>query len=486
MKKNKSNINLIAIFAAVALFALAAFLYFFWSSDAPVKTSDTGQLPSLVDTGSPTSLEMGASSRCISDGSGFYLLLGDGIRRYDNSSKLRWDYPLNMSNPTYVSNATFVAIGEYKGSLLSVFGQSGLIYELNFDNEIINFTVGSNGYAAVTIASTRGGYTIDVYNATGKRITSFVVESTNYYPMHSALSPDGRVLAVSVLNLTGTQMESHIRAYYLRESDGMDFTDGMFANFHKTEGEIISKIAFIDDSQLMFLSDGQYGVYELSGSNRMILKWFREVNNEVSFANAINDKGMVIAFGKSLVNKDGLAEGILLVIDKSGKQIATHTMEGPVTYLHCGKDALIVGGGNSHREFAALSYKDKILWEYTATSDVLDFVILDKPEKVLLVSSGRVAFMETRKISAAESSSAPDNTAAAPASSDLTPSAAPETTDASTTDASTTDASTTDALTTDATTTDATPADATTTDATPADATPADVPTESSQPTTAP
>ena len=406
MAKNKSNPNFIAIFAAITLLSLAVFLYFFWNDDAPAKTSDSSKLPSLVETASPISLEMGSASKCISDGSGFYLLMGDGVKRYDNLSKLKWDYTLNMANPTYVSNATFIAIGEYKGSSLSVFGQSGLVYELNFDNEIINFTIGSNGYTAVTIASTRGGYTTDVYNTLGKRITSFVVEATNYYPMHSALSPDGRVLAVSFLNLSGTQMESHICAYYLRESDGMDFTDAMFATFHKTEGEIISKIAFIDDTQLAFLSDGQYGVYELSGSNRMNLKWFREVNNEVSFATVINDKGMAIAFGKSLVNKDGLAEGTLLMLDKSGKQIASYTMEGPITYLHCGKDAVIVGGGKSSREFASVSYKDKVLWEYTATSDVLDFVILDKVEKVLLVSSGRLTFMETRKSAASESPAA--------------------------------------------------------------------------------
>ena len=409
MKTNKYSGNLIAILIAIILLFLATFLYFFWSDAAPARTSDSSQMPSLVETGTPIQLDMGASSRCISDGSGFFLLLDDGIRRYDNSAKLRWDFPLSMSNPTYVANATFVAVGEYKGTSLNVFGQSGLIYSLSFDNEIINFTIGANGYAAVTIASLRGGYTIDIFNDTGKRITSFVVEVENNYPINSALSPDGRILAVSFLSLSGTQMESHMRAYYLKQSDGLDFTDGMFASFHKTEGEIISKVEFIDSSTLMFLSDGQYGVYELNSSNHMVLKWFREINNEISFANAINDKGMAIAFGKSLVNKDGLAEGSLLILDKSGRQLATYTMEGPVTYLHCGKDAVIAGGGNSAREFAAISYKDKVIWEYTATSDILDFVILDKAEKVLIVSAGSINFMEMRKSASSASSQTSPN-----------------------------------------------------------------------------
>ena len=422
MKKNTFNVNLMAILASFILLILAAFLYFFWSADAPEKTSDSGQLPSLVEADSPVLLDMGVSSRCIADDSGFFLLLGDGIRRYDNSQKLKWDYPLNLSNPTYVANATYVAVGEYKGTSLNVFGQSGIVYTLNFDNEIINFTVGSNGYAAVTVASTGGGYTINVYNSEGKRITYLVVEVTNNYPIHSTLSPDGRVLAVSFLNLSGTQMESYICAYYLKQSDGLDYTDAMFASFNRTEGEIISKVEFIDDSALMFLSDGQYGVYELSSSNQMVLKWFKEINNEVSFANVISGKGIAIAFGKSIVNKDGLAEGSALILDRSGKQIASYTMEGPVNYLHCGKEAAIIGGGSSGRNFAAVSYKNKVLWEYTATADVLDFVILDKLDKVLLVSSGSITFMETRKSGAPiPKTPAPDNSAAEPAEASAEP-----------------------------------------------------------------
>jgi len=383
-----------AIVITLLLLVFASLWYIVFGDNLGL-TFGTRTAPVLASGNFSVDFGQNAFPKTVSDGTGFFALTNGIVTRFDNSGSLSWEHPINHLNPTFVTAGSYVAVSELRGRNFQVFGSRGLLYTIAFENDILNYHIAYNGYSAVMTGS-GNGYSINIFSASGDSIKRKEVEERNLFPMSMAISSDGRVLAVSYLSVGEPVVVSYICAYYIDENDAANYTDGLFALFSQVEGEIIYNVEFIDENHLMYSSDGRFGVYEVGPGQRARHIWSKTFDNRASFVEAVSGVGVAVAFGQPLINRAGFEEGTFMVYGYNGNELAAFVMDGPITYLSSGLEAAIVGGGPLGRSFSAITYRNRVAWEYTATSDVLDFVVLDRPERVLMVTPTRMEIMEVR------------------------------------------------------------------------------------------
>jgi hypothetical protein len=369
---------------------LAVYLYLTWGmgESLPIKS---GKGINLGPSGTQVDVDFTGLTRSFSDGAGFYLCTGDGVRRYDNNCQTVWDYPLNFTNPVFIENNGYVGASEYKAFTYYAFDDSGLIYTHVFDNEILNFSISQNGHSTVVVA-TDTGYTINVYNKSGTLLKYFIFQDRFNYPIAADISADGKILVVSFLDTSQIEMRSSISAYYLSGDEAIDFKDGLFANFNLAEGQVISTLKFMGPNELLFVSDRKIGCYRASDQS-MELTWAKDINNEIEYIGYLNEMTIAVALGKPIADAEGMDEGTLLITDTDGTVKATLNEAGNISYLSAGRDTVIIGTGMGGRKFSGLNEEGSLLWEYESTLDIMDIVTLDEPDKVLATGAGKLAIL---------------------------------------------------------------------------------------------
>ena len=387
-----SRLTVISI--TLLLLALAGFLYINWS-DAPGANFAASRTPTLAAGDFSVYFTENTFYQSVSDDLGFYILGRRVVRRYDTEGTLLWTRSISHTNPTFVQGGHYIALSAYRARAYYVFGPEGSLYTLTFDNDILSYHVACNGYSAVMSMDNSGGYNIEVFSASGTRVKQRVLNERNLFPVSMAISPDARILVVSYLDISGYNILSYICAYHIHERDRAH-NDGLFASFRQIEGEIISKVRFIDSAHLMFSSDGQFGVYRLDSDMQFNYSWSIALENQAAFVDVISETGIAIAFGRPLLGAGGIQEGTFAIHGLDGTLIATYFMDGGISYLSTGTGAAIIGGGPLRRNFAAINYRGQVVWEYRATSDVLDFVLLDSYTRALIVTPTRMQIMEVR------------------------------------------------------------------------------------------
>jgi len=374
------------IITTILLLATAGILYMNWGDGFG---SDFGAIgaPSFGAGDFHINFDSNLIYQSASDELGFYILERRSIRRYDVYGQRLWERTMSHANPVFVQGGHYIGVGAHLARAFYVFGPDGLVYRLDFDNDILSYHVACNGYSAILSVNEYGRYYIEAFNAGGTRVMQRVLEERNLFPISMAISPDASTLIVSYLDMSGHNMLSYICAY--------DMYDGtLFASFRQIEGEIISRVLFIDDDYLMFSSVGQLGVYRLSAESRISYVWSKEFEAQAVFVEVIDGVGIAVAYGQSGLGAESAVEDTFVIYSLAGDRLAEYFMSGGVRYLSTGAGAAIIGGGPLLRDFIAIDYSNEVVWRYTATSDVLDFVILDTPQRALITAPTRMQIME--------------------------------------------------------------------------------------------
>jgi len=292
---------------------------------------------------------------------------------------------MSHANPAFVQGGHYIGIASYRARSYYAFGPNGLLYRLDFDNDILSHHIACNGYSAIMSVTEGGGYVIEVFNLYGSQVMRRTSDERNLFPISMAISPDATTLIVSYLDVSGHVMMSYICAYDIYGGE-------LFASFRQIEGEIISRVAFIDDEYLMFSSLERLGVYRFGTEPRISYVWSVAFVNQAAFVEVINGVGIAVAYG----TPGSIAEENFAIYGLDGSKLASHFIQGGIRYMSVGAGAAIIGGGALRRDFAAVDYGGRVVWSYTATSDVLDFVILDRPERALIATPTRMQIMELR------------------------------------------------------------------------------------------
>ena len=379
----------LVIITTILLLATAGVLHMLWSG-AFGANFGAAQGQALISEGFLIEFDENVVYQSASDELGFYILERRSIRRYDVLGQRLWERTMSHASPVFAQGGHYIGLASYRTRTYYAFGPDGPLYTLNFDNDILSHHIACNGYSAIMSEMDDGSFIIEVFNNAGLRVKRWVSDERNLFPISMAISPDATMIVVSYLDVSQHVIMSYICAYYI-QGDG-----GLFASFGLLEGEIISRVAFIDDKHLMFSSLEQFGVYRFGAEPRISHVWSAEFANRAAFVEVVRGAGIAVAYGAPRVGAEGLEEGAFVIYGIDRSELATYFMQGGIKYMSASAGAVIIGGGPLSRDFAAIDYRGRVVWNYTATSDVLDFVILDTPERALIATPIRMQIMELR------------------------------------------------------------------------------------------
>lgn len=213
---------------------------------------------------SATPKEQYDSSTNLSYGKGFLTYSKDGISYTDSKGNAMWNKTYEMQNPLVRVKGTHVAVADYNGHIVYSINENGDSVEIDTNLPIRELTVSESGMVAAVLEDTSITW-IYMYNSMGEKVAYLkTTMQKSGYPLAIALSPDGKLLAVSYLCAESGSMKSSV-AFYNFSSVGQNFVDN-FASGADYADAVIPYITFMDNDSAFAVADNRLVFY--SGDQR--------------------------------------------------------------------------------------------------------------------------------------------------------------------------------------------------------------------------
>lgn len=179
----------------------------------------------------------------------------DGASCIDPEGKAVWNITYEMQRPILDQNGEVAAIADYNGSSVYVVGEKGILGTVNTNMPVRGISVAGNGEVAAVLGDTSVTW-VYLYSKDGQEIAHFKMSMDQTgYPVATAISPGGEMVAVSHLLPDGSNMKSSV-AFYNFGSVGQNEVDNYVSGFDYTN-EIVPVLHFITDSSSFAVSDSR-------------------------------------------------------------------------------------------------------------------------------------------------------------------------------------------------------------------------------------
>ncbi len=380
--------NLIKIIILVLLF-VAVIIYFLmdiFSIENPVPASADASGLALVSV----LKEFDAQSRSsvyASDKGGYFFITKDGIKYYGKDGREAQSGLFNTSEPIVAGRGNVVGIWEFRGSAVYVFSDKGELHTHQTDNPIIHLSVNALGYCSF-ITQEKDAYRLYVYDAGGLKLKEGIFTTQNVFPMSSALSDDGKYLAVSFLDINGVNMNSQVAYSSLKSNDSIEYTDTVFASSVINTGEIITKLEFVDN-KLVIVSDKRVKCVDMSDPSKD--KWSIDLYNKLDGICFNGSSGFAVALGEEIINKPSESPGLVkYYVLNDGDFLWDYqtSARNRVSLMSSGFGSLIIGSG---RNFTALTEKGKTIWSINPMESVTQMFFMGDINNIIQVSQTKAS-----------------------------------------------------------------------------------------------
>ncbi len=386
-KKRKKNL----IFTAVVFLLLCGVLYFFYGEHVKKFVSEISFFSDAAsdetsEKVTEISIEGGGKATFIGYGKEYLYVTKDGVKYFDSSKNQKWNYTYTMISPVTVNNGNYTAVAEAQGRTIKMYNQTGEVYSVETDGDIFRLSVSQTGGAAAIVKDS-SGYRILVYNELGRLVMERFEQDEGLYPIAAGLSSDNRILAVSYLDTTGIEMVSKFLLFYTSREDSINTESGeFFASFEK-EDCVLPTISYMSGGSFTVIGDNI--VFSVSDSGKEM--WSKQILNEIDETSFGGGKYTVLALGKEFAGESSENSNVVEIINSSGRIVGKYEMEVPITYLKAYTSGIVAGG---NRKFVCLDYYGRKKWEYTATFDVKDVILMENANNIILVGYNMAEFIK--------------------------------------------------------------------------------------------
>lgn len=321
--------------------------------------------------------EMGAAARIHATEGGFFLATRDAMRFHNADGAETFRHGHTMFNPTLFGRGEYAAILEQGGRIFNVYNAQGLMYSIVVERPIVRFALGAQGFSAVIMDGGSGIHDIQIYDNFGTMFYYGRHFDENILPMTMDISHDGRVLAISYLDINDAQMNSFIS--FVSIDGSVIGADDIIAENRQNPGQIVGPMHFLADGSLVVMSDTRIFVLNSSAN----VTWEKELDNRVTHIE-FADSWFAVAYGDTMLNREGVAPGTIVGHNAFGVQLFSHTTLGRVMHMQTQGANLVVGCGEGR--FAAISNNGQVLWEQILPGSVRDVGMLGSPNNVAVLS----------------------------------------------------------------------------------------------------
>ncbi len=183
----------------------------------------------------------------------------DGAHLTDAKGNIPWNQTYQIQDITLDTDGGVVAIGNYNGRDIYILNEKEQLCKIATTMPIRNVTVSESGNSTVIIYDTDVTY-IDTYDSKGNLLYSGQAHMTGSgYPAAIALSPNGKMLAVSYIYVDAGTIKTSI-AFYNFGPVGDNYKDYLVGGHDYTD-TIVPQVGFLSNSTAYAVADNRLMFY---------------------------------------------------------------------------------------------------------------------------------------------------------------------------------------------------------------------------------
>jgi len=332
-------------------------------------------------TSATISYEAGSNPQLHPAQNGFFLATRTSMRFYSTAGAEVFRDSHLLANPTLFARGEFAALAEQDGGVVRVYNTSGLLHNIVVGGSVRSLSLSPTGYfSVITYHADRSLYEIRAFDNFGQEAVGGPHPYANIVPMLTDVCPNGRILAISYLDINDAQINSFINFVFVREADSLahGLLDNIFSSSLSNPGQIIGAIGFMANGNLAAISDTR--IFAINPANGQTL-WEIPVNNRIS-SFYIGADWILVAFADGLLNRPAYALGTVVAYSPQGEELFRFQAQahGAVDTIAPARNSVTIGvSGN----FTALNRNGRELWQHTSPSNIADFAMLNADQIVV-------------------------------------------------------------------------------------------------------
>lgn len=184
----------------------------------------------------------------------------DGMTAFDKKGTKLWNQPYEMQNPIVKISGEYVAVGDYRGSIIYIMNLDGLAGEVNTDMIIQDFELSEKGVVTAVLDNSDTTL-IRLLSPEGVTIADLRTSmEDNGYPMAVSLSQDNLKLGVSYLKAKNAKVNTSV-AFYNFGDVGQNESEHLVSGYN-VEEEIIPFLEFVNSTTAIAASDSKILIFK--------------------------------------------------------------------------------------------------------------------------------------------------------------------------------------------------------------------------------
>ncbi|MCI8723464.1 MAG: hypothetical protein HFH16_07110 [Ruminococcus sp.] len=273
-----------------------------------------------------------------------YAAFRNGIIRYGRNgvtflsrrNEVLWIQPGQFQNPVVdINNQTF-AIADSGGNSIQIFTEKGLKGEFETNLPIEKFSLSNQGIVSAILKNENAPMVV-TYDSTGNiLVENQVVTGSMGYPVALEMSPDGKVLIVSYLDMKNGALKSRVASYNFVE-EGAD-KENHQVGIEEYEDSVMPEIFFMDAVTSVAVGDHSFAI---SKGSRI-----PEKKTEINLSGEIRSTFHTSRYiGFILLNEEKSGYELRLY-NKSGKQVMNRAISGEFSNVYMEGNEIILYEGS--------------------------------------------------------------------------------------------------------------------------------------------
>lgn len=179
----------------------------------------------------------------------------DGITAIDKKGAKLWNQPYEMQNPIVRISGQYVAVGDYRGSIIYIMDINGIKSQVNTDMIIQDFIISEKG-VVTAVLDKNDSTLIRLISAEGETIIDMRTSMADSgYPLAVSLSQDNLKLGVSYLKAKSAQINTSI-AFYNFGDVGQNKSENLVSGYD-IEEEVIPFLKYVNSTTAVALGSGK-------------------------------------------------------------------------------------------------------------------------------------------------------------------------------------------------------------------------------------
>lgn len=314
----------------------------------------------------------------------------DGVRAYGLDGQEIWSDTLTLESIWVEQREPYFTVGSKNGRKVSIFSDKGKQGEIVTQNPIIYISINENGEIAV-IEETKEGHQVSAYNSKGEFIASRISYITSgIFPITAEVTPDGKMLLVSYLGVSGTKIISTIEAIGLEKTETAKIDNIIYAV--QQQDNLIYEIEFINDTEWVAIGDKYITFYRIDSEKiktipNLYITYNPYLHKRASIGGYFPVVGTDLSSGKSIHAKESL-----YLFNKQGEEIKVIPFENTITYFYADGKGVIVGEGNKYKGYNKLGNQ---YFEYQASQDISKLVYINN--EAIAISKDKVMLLKPKR-----------------------------------------------------------------------------------------